>query len=415
MFYKKLILSFYCTLTFLCLISAITVSFIDFLPGIVFMWLIYWIFDAGVKSKKRVFLSPVYLNSHGSKYLPVILSFAFIVFYPKYIEFYTGQNVLLHLINFFAGNSNYISYQQYFQDADIGVFSIKKIPFILGNGILKFLYIATVFKSFTCTSRSKALNNLSVFVMTLLFLLVSVSRGTSFEFFELFMMFMFGYLLKNKIYRKKDFFGKKELLICIGTCFVFVVYFSYNLKNRGELDCVTQQICYDSNSILASMSPGVAKMTMQLSAYFLFGLFFVSKVIVELWMNSFYFMLSIFVPNGLSTLGLGESYSKIVCGNFIDCGACWIPDVISFIQNYGLLCLFVGLFYIGRYSKVFYAKAISGDIVSAIILYYIFISLISLPVGNFISSSSGNMLAVFIAICFYKFPCLNKLILNYLR
>jgi len=77
----------------------------------------------------------------------------------------------------------------------------------------------------------------------------------------------------------------------------------------------------------------------------------------------------------------------------IDMGARWHPDIALFINNFGyiglvLFCLFIGMFC--RYIS----SAKKKDSIIYLTIFIILLQMISLPVGNFIASSSASILIV---------------------
>lgn len=410
MFHLKLLFLWSTFLTFLAIFSSISISIITLLPGLILMWLLYYFFYLGsiisiqpiVEVRSHQYFKYLFFKLNISTH-SFLIAIAYAIFCPFYVKFYTGGSLSLMLLNFANGVSNYNAYQEYFTSESLSEFSLGKLPYILLAGCFKFLFLWTLFRIIGYKKYISIIEKISLLIMFFVVLVISISRGTSFELFELFTVSIFSLLIRNKfLYQKKWFTIQTQifiLVLVVGLVFIF----GNNIESRGYTsEFATNELYYNSNALLSKIFPLAGLMSFQLSGYFLFGIFFTSTVIDQVWFNSFSGFFSMLLPNG-TRFFFENSLREMICGSVIDCGASWIPDLIIIVSNLGLISLFFILFILGALSRSLYNQMINGNLLSAILLYFIFIFLISLPVGNFISSSSANVLAILISVIMFFF------------
>jgi hypothetical protein len=407
MIHVKLIKYFYLGLTLLVLICPVKLSFIDFLPGLILMWFFYFLFFTGtrhVAGNPQVDLN-VLVVKDKSKYIFLVALF-YLIFYPVYIKFYTGSSVVSAITASFNGVSNYELYQKNFADSNLSDFSLSKLPLILGHGCLRFLFIVIVFRSIAYKERMLFLEKISIFIMAITIIIVGLARGTSFELFELFIIFIFGYVSKRVLLNKGSLFPVKTVFRLLFIVFLLSSYFVYNINVRmGDAFDYLELSDFDKNAIIYSISKPLAVILYSLYGYFLFGLYFNSVAIVNLWFTSFSGFFSVFIPSGIAIFGIESDYRKYV-SRFIDVGAMWHPDSIVYIESFGIILTMIMIYLIGRFSKKIYGN-INNDIASLILLFFVFYIFLSMPMGNFISSSSANKIVILLALICYKFKLLK--------
>jgi len=413
MFYTKLIFYFYLFLTILSIISPVKFDFIAFLPGILLMWIYYTVFK---RSSKTVYKSTninVINVSKKYNFSLIIITLFFLLFYPIYIEFYTGSNPKTVISALNDGVSTYDLYQKNFADSNLSSFSIKKLPYILGNGILRFLLIVSFFKIIIFRKKVFRHEYLCFSLMFLIIFFVGLGRGTSFELFEIGTIIIFALTAKRSYLGHKTLFSKSTLI----KLFVFIIlsasFFSYNIMSRyGDAIDFFDFENFDKSSVVYSISKPISLVLFNFYGYFLFGLHYTSVVINELYLGSLNGFMSMFVPNGVSHLGIQESEGiltpyQVIVSRFIKIDAMWQPDAGRSIQHLGIVITFLIIFMFGQYSKMFYKKG-KRNLSTLVLLYFIFYFFISLPLGSFISVSSANQLCIFIALICYKFNLFSK-------
>jgi hypothetical protein len=89
------------------------------------------------------------------------------------------------------------------------------------------------------------------------------------------------------------------------------------------------------------------------------------------------------------------SNGKNVCA-LIDCGVNWEPDISVWFNKFGLLFFTLIVIFLGGIFKYLVtAYVYSSDKFSLMALaYFIFLQLISFPCGQFITTSSSNILSL---------------------
>ena len=412
MLHIRIIKYYYLGLTVLALITPVKISFIYFVPGILLMWLFYIAFTF-LNNKQKVeinFVNPETTVKNNSLF-GLILTMTFLLFYPFYIRYYTGTDIYSAIMNVLLGQSNYYSYQTYFHESKLNYFSIQKLPYILMNGILRFLYILYVFKTFVFLKKVFTINKICISLMTLIIFIVGLSRGTSFELFEIFLIFLFAYSARRVSLGNKNLFSKRILILLGIFALIITTFFVYNINKRMGINYnPVYSSDFNSQSFIYQTFPSLAIGLYLLHGYFLFGLYFSSTIIIHLWFGSLYSFFSIFLPKGISLFGIDTSYRNYA-GKIIELGANWNPDSMVFIDSYGIFVSFLIICSIGIFSKILYKK-ILNNIFALVLIFFSFYLMISFPVGNFISTSSANIIAIILALVLYKFKKANKLLLN---
>jgi len=405
MYYSKLIRYLYLGLTIFALICPVKISFLDFLPGLILMWFFYFLFAFAQKTKSCVIDTKSTCFYYSNK-LTLIVTFSYLVFYPLYIHFYTGLNILTVLINVRSGISNYYLYQSYFEDTALNVFSFNKIPFILLHGFLRFMFIAIVFRTIVYKVKPTFIDKILISIMVLIIVIVGLARGTSFEFFELFLIFLFAFVSKTNLSGHKYLLPRKLLIKSSVLVLSLILYFIYNINIRmgGDFSFFNDPF-FDKDSVIYHISKSAALILYSLNDYFLFGIYFSSIAITKLWFSSYLGFLSTFIPNGIKLFGIDSGYRDFV-SRFIDLGARWNSDSMVFVESYGIIFTFIFIFFIGRFSKQLYSQ-INSNLPALILLFYVFYIFVSLPIGNFITSSSANMISILTAYIFYKCDKIN--------
>ena len=411
MMYLKYIKYYYILLTAFALITLVTLGFIDFLPALVLMWIVYFIFSITVKSnmnKHFLDVKPRILDKHSYSKVSIIIMLYAIIFVPLYIRFYTGADLVSSIASFLSFNaldneSTYGSYQTYFEDANLKVFTFAKLPYIIGSGLLKFLYWALFIRTLAFKRNATFIEYLSVFVVTILYVFSGMARGTSFENFEIIMLVIYTALAREKLINHRNWFGSKsQYLITIFLLLAgFYFILSRSLRGTGELlevSRVTNEMVYDPKAFISVYDQKLSLVLHSFNGYFLFGIYFSSVTINTIWLSSFKGFLSVLIPKGVYLFGIGESYNDIICTKVIDCGAAWSPDITKLFDNLGLILFVCLIVVVAKLSLRFYVRMLNGSIISTVLLYVIVLFFFSLPVGNFVTASSSIIIAIVLSI-----------------
>jgi len=407
-----MIFYFYLFLSVFALLNPTNIGIDYLIVPIILMWLLFFIFYKNAKSGSVISqnLIPI-LETNSYKILSIFITLFAIIFIPLYTQYYTGSNLFTSIVNFFSGasqvNSTYVQYQRYFSQMQLGQFTIEKIPFIVGFGVLKFLFWSVIFRTIVF---KRKINKFDISIMTILFFLfffIGVARGTSFEIFELIIILAFSTLLRFKRLYNKNWYSFKITLIMVTLMFLSFNFFlfSKSLRFGGQnlISKPTFELSYNYDSLISIISPPVSIAFQNLTGYFLFGLYFTGISIAAV-TQTITGVLSLFIPFGLNVMGIGTDFKSLICGHVIDCGASWIPDVMQIMGSIGLIFLILIVRYLGKTSKKLYVELMKGNILASILLYTIFLFFISLPIGNFISVSSSNQIAILLTLILYLLP-----------
>lgn len=409
MFYSKLIFYFYLFLTVLALICPVKTSFVDFLPGIILMWIFYFIFKLGTSLKipKKFNKFCVIENEGKINKSAIIIALSHLLFYPIYIKFYTGSSVsdIINALN--SGLSTYAMYQENFKSANLSQMSLTKLPLIIGHGVLKFFFILTVFKVVVFNKKVLKHEICCMIIMVIVILFVGISRGTSFELFEIVIVFLFAYAARRILQGYSKMFPIKVVLR-ISIFFIIVSsYFAYNINVRmGENFNFFDADGFDKSAIVYQISKPLALILYSLHDYFLFGLYFNSTILTKLWLTSIDGFFSFLIPNGFFIFGIDEDL-RSYANKFIDVSSNWEPDSSVYIISFGVIITLIMVFLLGFFAK-YLSSLVFNNLSALILLYYIFYFFISLPVGNFISVSSASQISILIGLLTVKRNVFSK-------
>lgn len=403
MFYSRLILYFYASLTLLALICPVNISFLEFLPGIILMWAFYFTFNLGTKLKVKKNLDKIQIIEEGVKFNKGAILFAILhlLFYPVYIKFYTGSSVSNIISALNSGLSTYAMYQENFKNANLTQLTFSKLPLIFGHGILRFFFIFTVFRIVVFKKKILKHEFLCMFIMILVSLFVGISRGTSFELFEIVLLFLFAYASRRTLLGYSRMFSTQTIITILLAFIIVSGFFAYNINVRmGEEFSFFDADNFDRNSIIYQISKPLSLVLFSLNDYFLFGLYFNSTAFMKLWFASTDGFLSFLMPGGFDFFKFDVNLRTYV-NRFIEVKSNWEPDSSVYILKYGVIITFLMVFCIGYFSKYLYSR-VFNNISALILLYYVFYFFISMPVGNFISVSSASQISILIAFLTFR-------------
>lgn len=389
---------YYTFLTVYLILNATTLSFMMVLPAVLLMWVNYGMFRAGCKGLRSETSSRIVIESHfpyrlsrGWMILIIVLS---VLFSILVVRFYTGQTVGSVVTSLASKESLYWQYQKHFLENELGVLALRKAPYILMMFCLK-LFLIYSFVTLSTLRRPTTLGEkIFLLIVSLSYLFISAARGTSFELFEVFSLILYSVTAGSSLSSRLKVLGNRKMLWIgfLGICFLFL--FSYQLNERGDFGgYATQEIRYDPNAFLSHVAPPFAWLSSALSGYFGFGFYYTSVVISKIWLVSIESFFAGLVPFGFSMIGI-ESFSQGVCG-IIDCGAAWRPDVTLLINRFGFFGVLFFCFFIGRFFHYINSrKSVNQRIVTGMTNFMIMMQMLSLPVGNFVLTSSSNKLVV---------------------
>ena len=395
---SSLVFYWYLGLTILAAIAPITIPFLDLLGGILLTWVVYLFFFLGCHSKLFPPGKPEPVPASAPLRAPPmgVVAIGAVGASLFAAKFYTGKTLSEVFLSLVLKASLYNDYQKYFADQDLGVFSIIKIPAILSMLYLKLAVIYSFIWVIILNKEFRAKNVCWLLVVTLAQLFFSVARGTSFELFEILLLLWFSLFLRKIVYQVKSSLINAQKLFFAAVMLLVAMLYSFNISARysfGDVAaCSTLDLCLDQDSALYQISAPLADFLFKISGYFTFGLFYTSKFMSEFWLSGPGNLLSLFWPfNSLYRAGLKSDF---LCGDTVDCGASWVPDAISYILHLGYFNLMLFAFVLGCLARRLRQSVQERPaFVELAALYFIFLGMVSLPVGSFITASSSNILS----------------------
>lgn len=303
---SKLIFFWYMFLTLLALCAAITIPLTSLLSGLMLIWIIFIFFFLGSNlTLHRTSLQA--FNFIGREMaIPLgLVAFGTIYASAYASKFYTGNSVSEVIAIFRSGKSLYNQYQAYFNEQNIALFTVSKIPAVISLFYLKIVALYGFIYTIILNNKIKIKNCFYLIIITGSSLYFSFARGTTFELFELILLLWFCLIMRNYLLYKKRLSKKSKILfVTLALCALSV--YSFNISARysfGEVaSCATTELCLYEDSILSQFSIILAKLTFKLSGYFTFGLFYTSQFIEEFWLSSLSQFFSLLIPFAIVTI-----------------------------------------------------------------------------------------------------------------
>lgn len=407
---KKNVKIFYIiyTVYVLMVIGITDITFFYILPAILLMWANYYFFNAGyrVNIKNQILYTSNIDNwlISCSKRTLLFLAGLSIIFSILAVKFYTGQTPASLLHNLLNNVSVYYNYQSYFKEEQRYVFSLTKIPYIFMLFYLKFFLFYSYISFLIIKNDTTLFEKMYLLAITLSFVYVGIARGTNYEFFELVMIIIFVIFSRYKISKfQLPIKGLSKIFLLIGIM-IFVFYSVVNARGFEFNYYISEDVRYDPNGVLSLISPFIAFVVYMVYCYFGFGFFFMATYINNLWLSSFGDFISGLVPLGYQA-SVGNSIPQIM-SNLVDIGVKWCPDSIIIINNLGYFGLAVLCFLMGLFAQHIYHVKRQNSIVY-LTHFIILLQMISLPVGNFVSTSSASKLILATLIIYWSWNFIN--------
>lgn len=414
MYYIRIIKYYYIFITVLAVLAPVDYPFYKMFPALFLMWFSYFLFKKGNSSVTKLnnkVDSLIRVYDTNKKQLIIYVLFA-LMFIPIYVDFYTGSSAWDALLRFFSSSgseSNYYLYQTYFKENNLNQFTILKLPYIILLGIFKLLFWYFFVYYISFKEKNSIIIYSLLFILFFAFFLIGVSRGTSFENFEMLIVLIFSLLLRNNNLYNYNYFTKKQLssllIIILIATFYFIIGISLRYQDMEiSTSHVTSTLRYNEHHFIAKYFNFMASPLMGLSLYFLFPIYFISNVFWLVWFDSVNGLFSLFIPFSSSFLLNNDSYTSILCRITIDCGAAWQPDMIALMFYTGVPLFLYLVYLLGKLAKFSNNKILKhGDVVYALLLLVIIYQMISFPTGNFIVVSSANKISVFLILIIIMF------------
>lgn len=397
----KLVGLFFVFLLLLACLAPVKQDISSFLSGFIFILLTYIVFFLGtvaVKRKKSVIVTAG-LNSLNDN-IKLVFSF-FTIFLAIYaIKVYTGKGGGEVVSTILLGASNYNEYQQYFRDNQLGSFSFTKLGGIISLFLVKLNLLFTIIDF--SLQKPNAKRVVALFFSFIAMIYVSIGRGTSFEIFELLLMIIFFTYTHFILSRKRV--SLKSIFILVILLLIGLIFYSNGINARysGEYTLGTSnELFYDETKGIAGYK-FISIILFQLGNYFLIAPLYLSEFLNRIFLDFESFIIFL-LPGAGNIAGIKPEF---LCEYQFNCGVAWTPSVENVLMKLGFILYFIFIYSLGYIdSKISHALSVKPEFISLIMQYYIFLGLISLPVGNFIGNSSANILILGIVVLFK----LNKL------
>jgi len=397
---KKVINIFYIiyTIYIIMVINTTSLTFFMIFPAIAVMWINFFVFSLGYsinRGNNIPVLTSGYSNSwllNRNKISLLIIALFSILFSIAAVKYYTGQTPLSTFENLANNYSLYSQYQYYFREQQRYIFSLKKIPFVFMLFYIKLIVFYSYVSFLIVKEKTTKFDKFYLILVTLAHVYFGLARGTNYEFFELLILIIFVILSKSiKLKKSKLPLAALFKIFLLGSLMIFIFYIGISARGVNFNNYISQDVQYDPNGVLPLLSPFLSFITIIIFGYFGFGFFYISTYVSELWFSSIGNFIAGFLPLGYYAFRVKNIPN--IMRNLVDMGARWHPDVALIINYIGYLGLLMSCFLIGIFAKHLYNTKSKGPIIY-FTSFIILLQMISLPVGNFISTSSASKLIV---------------------
>lgn len=369
----------------LAAVGPVTVGVLNLALVLVFLVLVVLVFSTGMFAIKG---APRYRPLPTRRLSPVPLGMMAIVSSIYAANFYTGS-IWEGYVNLFLGISNYNDYQAYFADQGLGALTMSKIPAILASTYVKlFFFFSLYYAVLVKPSRSAYFGVFLGLVSTAHF---SVSRGTSYEFFEVLLYTAFIYLINIVLRSRKPNLANLARLSALAGLMLLVYKVNIDLRYQGTdgfMPSCESSLCFDPTATVVTLFPSASILLFKLNGYFTFGFVYLANLLSYL---AEFRPAALVVPLPL----LDSSYAaRFLCDNgTLQCAVMWSPSAEWHIVHLSIAGMIVWLMLVGCLSGVLVGllqRAISFEVLLAI--YFNLLIVFSLPTGHFFSTSSANVL-----------------------
>ncbi|HDY7526555.1 TPA: oligosaccharide repeat unit polymerase [Vibrio vulnificus] len=389
----RLVGFFYAFIFFLALVSPIQQGLLVFFSGFVFVLISYLVFLLGGVSVRTVKTNIT--KADYSELSDKIRFWISIISLPcslYAIYFYTGKSLNEVLSSLILGLSNYNEYQQFFRDNNLYVFSFSKVGGIISLFVVKLSLILSM--SAASIYGFNSVRILSVIFSSISMIYVSLGRGTSFEIFELLLLVLFYTHIYFSVHRRKISLRSLFILFICMSLALFFYWLGISVRYSGDyVPQSSNQLIYNVNSEINNVKV-LSSILFQLSNYFLVGPLYLSGLIEKIFHNH-NLLFSFILPGS----GAIESMdSGFLCSSDFDCGVAWTPSIEGVLLKLGFIGCFIFIYILGMIDKIVSSSMRDNpNVTDSILLFYLFLALISFPVGNFIGNSSSNILIIMLA------------------
>lgn len=386
-------------LSVLCVLVTNT-GYQHIVSGLVYMWVCYFCFWMGIHAAGKTNMIYPLICARNETFLfekhRVLVMSAAVTGMVLVAGFYTGQTPWSVLAALQKHQSLYAQYQTYFQEMSLDRISLLKIPYILINAGVQFVLVYCFIYIMLIRKKMKIGDMLFLMVLAFSKLYSGIARGTNFEMFEMAFLCIYCYLSRpaDGFIRIKRTIAAAVGIACCCMVFIFVI----RLRGGGGTSVVISRgIVTDSSRMLTAQYPQLAMLIAYLSAYFCFGIYYLTYFFKHFLTKNIFYFLNGVIPYGYMA-GRIET-PDLVNTDFLR-SVCWKPDLIRLIYCCGILAAPVLFFVFGRLiRRIQKVKHLyKNDIYICMLEYFIVYQLFSFPIGNFILVTSASRLALLLLI-----------------
>lgn len=382
-------------LSFGCILVT-TATIDDILWGLTYLWICYlffYLFNKRIIAIKG-FVGEREIHEYRIKHI-FISSCLCVVGVVFAVRFYTGNMPSAVLSNLKSGVSLYQSYQNYFANNGLGILQWVKIPAIVANIFVEFIFIYSYINTIILDNK-KHKEVLIMVIATLSKIYFGVARGTNFEMFEIAFLAIYCFWTRKASQTQKI---RRILLMVLGVvACVFIFDFVIAMRgNHGNYVWISQEIYTDYESGIVEKYPVLSKLIARLGSYFSFGTFVTSYYFTNYFADSIYNFITGIIPIGnMASMSSLPSTAETAHLKSV----CWTPDLYVVIKYIGVIG---GPFVYGLLGNIYRRlKTLSenhkSDIFFEMAKYFVIYELFSLPIGDFIWVSSATRMTFLITV-----------------
>lgn len=215
---------------------------------------------------------------------------------------------------------------------------------------------------------------------------LGLARGTGLEFFQMGSLLIFAMLMRPRLARRGAVRG-----IVLFTVVALAFLYSSLLSARGVTALSLESggdVRLDPEGLGYVLGDSTVSFFLTFYDYFGFGFHYVASYWSDIWLTSWTNMLAGMLPLGYGSVGLDP---LALMPQVVVMGPRWHPDSVQIMASIGFVGLMVVSVILGRVSRVLEHK---GSLASAVLLYYAFLQMLSLPVGNFVWIDVTNVVII---------------------
>jgi len=391
------------TLYALLVIGSTRLSLLDILPAVIFMWVSYAFFVAGYSMIRTRSIAPELKiaapNWLGKQRLRVLCLIALSTMVASFVAsvYYVGLTPNDVVRKLLSGESVYAFYQAHFVAQGIAQAGLSRAPFVGALFWINFVMLYS-WMSFRLLPVKLTIARASYLaVVTLSFIYIGIARGTSYEAFIVSVLFVFTSLFRLPKIGLRKILREYRYLVVIMLLAIYA--FVQGIEARGAHLLALPSLAgvhYDPQAVIFSISPFIGFIVVVFYGYFGHGFAYMSTFVSSLWLSSFGSFIAGLLPMGYEAI-FGKSITEIM-PTLIFMGAKWHPDSILLIDRLGVIGVLVGMVVLGTLAAVLQSRrGLNAE--KSIALFFIFLQMISFPVGNFVQVSSANRITIVAVVC----------------